>query len=731
MRRNFTQLFTLIGVAGCSLTMNAADTAFGYMFQSKDDRHGFSSFAVGNPQKVTLHKSNYDYIHPSAGEYVDGKIYTYLVEFGDFSDIYPTGWAVYDGQTYSQLAKASTANNRVVDMAYDYTTNTMYALMEDKYTTGTVSPTSLYAVDLATGELTFIGTPGELTALDGYNRVDTDGLITLACSPDGQLYGMTHYRYLYRIDKFTGKVESAAPRHNLGTAEQFQSMAFDAEGKLWWAQQHPSYGHFCEIDLTTGIPGGFVDFRTDYEKLNKLGDDIQLTCLYFKDKQVRPNSVKAVSDLTATLSDADVHTVNLSWKLPEADYSGKAAQATAIKVYRLGTSEPIATLSGDATSYSDTAAPDGFVGYEILTATESGNGFPAFARTFAGYDVLKPVSNITVQLDGNVATVKWDAPTATVNGGYSDFENITYNIYRGKNSELSLVASDVDACEFTETIAETGGFAYTIEPVSGNVAGQKATSDVFVIASSKTLPYFTSFEDDQDGSEWTFNNKNTNGRGWQIGKKSYVFEGDKTAIASTGGSSALGDDWIFSPAIEMEAGPHIVTFYGNGASYDTHTFTMAFGTDAADTESFSIPVYSLNNDYIYDKDGEVSGWKRVEVNVEIPESGLYHLGIHNMTQTTYANLRIDNLSIKRDPASAITDVTDEANSFSVAAMGGTIIVESAAPMSRIDLYDAQGRAVRTVNANAASATISGAAKGFYIIGVTFADGTKAARKIAL
>lgn len=723
---------TLLGVVGCSFTLNAADMAYGYMFQSKDDRHGFSSFAVASPQNVTLHKLNYNYVHPSAGEYVDGKIYTYLVEFGDFSDIFSAGWAVYNADDYSQIAKTTnTKNNRVVDMAYDYTTNTMYALMEDTYTTGTVGPTSLYVVDLATGELTFIGTPGELTALDGYNREDIDGLITLACSPEGQLYAMSSYRYLYKIDKFTGKVENAAPRHNLGTAEQFQSMAFDADGKLWWAQQHPSYGHFCEIDLTTGIPGGFVDFRTDYEKLNKLGDDIQLTCLYFKDKQVRPNSVNAVTDLTAAVSDADVHTVNLSWKLPEADYSCNAAKATEIKVYRLGTSEPIATLSGDATSFADTAAPDGFVGYEILTATEDGNGFPAFARVFAGYDQLKAVSNITVQLDGNVASVKWDAPTETINGGYADYEHITYNIYRGLNDDLTLVASDVPDCEFTETIAETGGFAYTIEPVSGKVAGERATSAMYVIASSKTLPYFTSFEDDQDGSEWTFNNKNTNGYGWAVTSGYYIYEGTRIAQAKTGGSSALGDDWIFSPAIEMEAGPHIVSFYGNGSSFDTHTFTMAFGTEADNTDTFTIPVYSLDNDYIYDEKGDVKGWKHIEVNVEIPESGLYHLGIHNMTQTTYANLRIDNLSIKRDPASAITDVTDGAKSFNVVAMEGTIIIEAAAPMSRIDLYDAQGRAVKSVSLNASSATINGAGQGFYIVSVTYADGSKATRKIAL
>ena len=83
-------------------------------------------------------------MHVSAGEYVDGKIYTYQVEFGDFTEIYPYGWTVYDAETLNVLSEnTSQQSNRVVDMAYDYTTNTMYALVEDKYNTGKVAQTSL------------------------------------------------------------------------------------------------------------------------------------------------------------------------------------------------------------------------------------------------------------------------------------------------------------------------------------------------------------------------------------------------------------------------------------------------------------------------------------------------------------------------------------------------------------------------------------------------------------
>ena len=335
----------------------AGETAYGYLFGSKTGENGFVSFDIDNPQKLTVKNRVYSYIHPSAGEYVDGRIYTYQVELGEISGISSDSWAVYDGETFKQIEQKNMyAMNRMVDMTFDYTTNTLYGLIEDKYTTGVVDATSLCAIDMSTGEYTIIGSPGELKAIDGYGREDIDALITLACDADGQLYAMSHYRYFYKIDKHTAKLTQVGERHNLGTASQFQSMTFDAEGRLWWGQQHPDYAHFCEIDLTTAIPGGFVDFRTDYDKLNKLGDDAQVTAIFFKDKTIRKQSLKAVDALKAEIDKTDINAVQLSWALPTENYAGENAAPTGIKIYRLGTSGPIATL-GATPQHTPTMRP--------------------------------------------------------------------------------------------------------------------------------------------------------------------------------------------------------------------------------------------------------------------------------------------------------------------------------------------------------------------------------------
>lgn len=65
----------------------AGETAYGYLFGSKTGENGFVSFDIDNPQKLTVKNRVYSYIHPSAGEYVDGRIYTYQVELGEISGI--------------------------------------------------------------------------------------------------------------------------------------------------------------------------------------------------------------------------------------------------------------------------------------------------------------------------------------------------------------------------------------------------------------------------------------------------------------------------------------------------------------------------------------------------------------------------------------------------------------------------------------------------------------------
>lgn len=730
MKKNIYRTLSATLLACTSLSAIAeTSTAYGYTWGERNNNScGFVSFDINAPQTLNRLKTVYSDYHVSAGEYINGKLYTFRVEVDNFGNVLPYSYTIYDGTTYaieSDIEKYD--ESRVVDMTFDYTTNTLYALAENSLTSGSVVPTSLYSIDMATGHRTLIGSPGELIAINGYGNPDNDVLITLACDADGQLYAMSAYRYFYKVDKFTGKVTQVGERHNLGTRADFQSMAFTADGKLMWAQNHPDYGHFIEIDINTGNPGGFVDYTTDYEKLNKLGNDAQVTALNFRDREINRQALKAVGKLSAEVNAPDVHSVTLSWELPVADISGQAATPTAIKVYRLGTSQPIAELDGSATSYTDTEAPDGTVGYEVITENEAGVGYPAFAEVFAGFDMLSEVTDLTLSVEGRTATITWTAPTYTLNGGYADYENITYNIYRLRGTTEEIVKTGHEGTEFTETIDTDGNYSYVVEPVSGNVAGKRAQSESFQLQSSATLPYFTGFEDDEDGSPWSTINNNPNNPGWTIGNEYTKYEG-KCAKSYQGAKAEPANCWLISPAFNLDAGRYAIDYYVNGSSYDTHSYDVAVGTNADDVESFTQMLYSIDDAIEYDANATPKGWKHVELEFSITTPGTYYIGFHDRTQAPlgYASLYLDNVSI--DQKSSSIESVDAESGISISVNSGVITVSSASAIASVELIDLQGRTVRTSTTAVLDAT---GYRGVYIVSATTAGGVRTIAKVAL
>ena len=101
-----------------------------------------------------------------------------------------------------------------------------------------------------------------------------------------------------------------------------------------------------------------------------------------------------------------------------------------MRVYRLGTAEPIAELGNDATSFVDEHSDNGQTAYEVVAVNATAPGVPATVSLFAGYDQLKGVNKLHAVRDKatNEVSVSWTKPTQTVNKGYADLDNIVYNV---------------------------------------------------------------------------------------------------------------------------------------------------------------------------------------------------------------------------------------------------------------------------------------------------------------
>ena len=266
-------------------------TAEGSMYAT-DAYNGWYSFF--NADTMLMHTSQAQSGEPTvyAAEYVDGYIfgahgsvsdYNTLfvmkagswdrIDFGSSRAMYQTvyEWPGRTDYTYFPLKMVA------LDMAYDYTEDTMYILanameVETYFPEGEVN--ILLSLDLNTGDVKILG---KIFAEDGEDLL----ALTLACDNSGVLYTINYENgKLYTINKTPAET---TPTHGFGSymatcistgdtkyypAAYTQSMTVDHEtDTLYWAgyQGYVGNSYFIEMDKTNGEIVGMVETADNAE----------------------------------------------------------------------------------------------------------------------------------------------------------------------------------------------------------------------------------------------------------------------------------------------------------------------------------------------------------------------------------------------------------------------------------------------------------------------------------
>jgi hypothetical protein len=197
------------------------------------NRHGFVKFDTNNPQNITY---NYELANDTllmSGEYLDNNIYCYSARSGEGGYV-SKNFVKISADTYEKIT-ITPVNDFTIEMAYDYKTETMYGITYDAYTDNC----NLVTINLETGMTTEIGSLESI-------------MFTLACSQEGQLYGIDGNGYYCSIDKRDATVIKL--NHTGLLPMQRQSMAFDHNtGRLFWAMQNEHEGKLIEIHPSSGI----------------------------------------------------------------------------------------------------------------------------------------------------------------------------------------------------------------------------------------------------------------------------------------------------------------------------------------------------------------------------------------------------------------------------------------------------------------------------------------------
>lgn len=478
---------------------------------------------------------------------------------------------------------------------------------------------SILSFDPATYESTY------LANVPGYP-------LSIAAAPDGKLYFMKYPAALCTFDVETkestelfSKVKAGKDYQN---ATASQSGAFDfATGYLYLANLTSDWKtHLSKIDVKNGTAVDIAD----------IPGDRSLVGLY----------------IPSTAADAPAAPTKISYS------DGKVLFTAPSKTYSSG-----ADLSGSLTAYVTAdngetveksvnpgevvelplALEDGRHAINIEIGNAAGRSTTRRLDTFVGTDVPSAVGGLEFSTeDGKTATVSWQAPTSSVNGGPVDDSAINYRVVRYPDEKV--VAEGLKATTVTDELPDVHDhYYYEVTAYSGNRLGGVATSNVLPAGDTWYPPYTEGFDTqedydffkvidaNQDGNTWTYMLPQTQG----ANGRAYL-HGNGVADVDTGIYEGHGnDDYLVSPKVSLKANTDYRLQFDVYDDWLTNEHMTVLVGKKNEVTGDEIVVESLN----------VNPNKHYTFYFNVPDDGIYYIMLHADQPGQSVNIDLDNLGI--------------------------------------------------------------------------------------
>ncbi len=464
----------------------------------------------------------------------EGKVYTmYEVAYGSYVmgyDLY-----VYDTATNGQidLIEWDDIPLKATDVAYDTTTGRVYGCFSGDYYGeiyrhwGYLDLQARKVVKIADMDFSFRG-----IAIDKF----------------GQAYGIDLNGILYKINKETGEMEVVGST-DCPSLYYMSSAAYnDKDNTIILAYCNDAEAGLCEINPATAESAVISEFEH--------GEEVVGMYIPFQ----APDKAPAAPTFSVTCTDGSLD-AEFTLTLPTELYDGTDVAGTEMgyKIYANG----VEILSGNATAgatieTSKAMDESGMIAFAAVATNDAGESNQAKASCYIGKGTPDAPRNVNlVYADGNF-TVTWSAVTASSDGGYLDPAEVKYDIV---DSEGNVIASDVAGESWTKPQAAPEsftGFSF------GVVAKYDTKISRTVMSNTVYLGHYNAPLDMDMKSEDLFNQHSivdANGDG-----KTWKFTSSKGTLYSYS-NSKTADDWLFSPAIYLEA----------GKAYDFAAVARAYG----------------------------------------------------------------------------------------------------------------------------------------------------------
>lgn len=606
-------------------------TAYGVLgFDLTDGNmlNGLVSFPFTEGARFSLVKYFGDANHDvTAGAYAERYYYAELTQTDlTTQKMIPVELIRYDIEkdVTESVGELSGYTSHINDMSYDYSTKTMYAIsvLNDAYT-------QLFTIDLNTAESKLVA--------------DLDRrFFTLACTYEGQLYGISFEGDLCKIDKTNGNVTVVGATGWHPT--YYQSMEFDhSDETLYWAANLMGGTDFDDCIATVDINTGAA------QKVAAVGNSPQIAGLYVPFAASEKGTPSAVSDFECVPGANGATTVALYWMNPTQTFDGKELTAlTDIKVYR--DRELIKTFEnpeiGEEMSYTDDLGDvkGGYHFYSVVASNSVGEGAEEKVRIFVGRDIPADITTLTLQHDGyDKAVISWNQPELGPNGGYVDASSLSYKVVRKPDGRV--IADGLKQTTVSdENISPVSQYSYSVVASNADGESNAVETETRVFGPAYSMPVtfdFTAFDAD---NSWTVMDANKDGYAWMWTK---VSSGDRV-MGHQASSTAVSDDWLISYYMPFE----------KDATYRAEMELHAYSADKLEfallDEMYTVkPVQVLDTVTIKGNRDK----QRIGVVFKAESDGYKNLGIHALSPMRADWLEVFNLSVKKAEKSNLAAVS--------------------------------------------------------------------------
>lgn len=539
------------------------------------------------------------------GVYADGLYH--IVNYEEYIDGYSVFYRVYDVNKGWKLIceqPLSSLTSIASDLTYNPTDGKIYGCFND-----------------GKGGY-FLGTLDELTGEAHNIATLKEQLMTISANRNGDVYGVGEYGNLYKINLKTAELTTIGFTGK--TIRYAQSATFDYQtDRLYWVMTPHDFQKevkLCEINTADA----------SVKEISSLPDRYEFTGLFSMSPYALPDATDAVTDIQLDYPQGAL-SGTVSFRLPTATFSGG------------NITEPVGyTINIDGKDVHRSSAEAGEkisfahefekgLHYLRITPHNTAGRGPSYATyIWAGTDTPK-AENPSFTLTETTASIKWQAPSEGVNGGYIDQTKLTYRVLRQPDG---IKIYEGNATQATDDISnlEYSHHWYDIQALHDGIEGETVSTEKKIFGQALSCPYLETFTDENSLDTYTIIDSNKDNCTW------YHENGEATYGWNDG---MKADDWLITPPVRLEK-DHVykLSFDIRKEKYYTEVIGVSMG-DSPNAENMKEEILPPT----LFSDGNTPD---TEFLITADNSRDTHFGFHILSDyKTGAYLYIDNVSVDK------------------------------------------------------------------------------------